>query len=317
MGVRFCFTGFTPVDTLHSADRIGLKQNGLGSTSQTNRLRAFLLHSAQFGRAVRLGRGVSIMEGYTKLFGSIVASTIWREDNATRIVWITMLAISNRHGIVEASVPGLADLARLGVDETRAALAKLLSPDPDSRTKAHEGRRILEVDGGWLIINRAKYKQKMADDDRREYLRVKQQEQRDKRVNNRQQSSTESTQHSIAEQSRAKEDGTPLPPKPENNGNSIEAVVRLVRKVGSAGWKRPENRQPSYAEERAALEVLRRPDWEAEMKTIVAFLKSVTKQDRPFYVPFTLLKLLDDWSGALDKAAMYDPHRDAPAENMI
>ena len=47
------------------------------------------------------------MTGYTKLFGSIVDSTIWRESKETKIVWITMLAKANKEGIVEASLPGL------------------------------------------------------------------------------------------------------------------------------------------------------------------------------------------------------------------
>jgi hypothetical protein len=36
-----------------------------------------------------------------------------------------------------------------------------LAPDPDSRTKDDEGRRIEEIDGGWLLLNHAKYR-KMA-----------------------------------------------------------------------------------------------------------------------------------------------------------
>lgn len=118
------------------------------------------------------------MTGYTKLFGSIVASTIWREDNATRIVWITMLALANQHGIVEASLPGLADLARVSVDDCRRAISNLEAPDPDSRTKEHEGRRIQAVDGGWLVLNHAKYRAKMRSADRTEYMRVKKQEER-------------------------------------------------------------------------------------------------------------------------------------------
>lgn len=138
------------------------------------------------------------MIGYTKLFGSIVASTIWREDDKTRIVWITMLAISNKDGIVEASVPGLADLSRVTVEECRAAVAKLESPDPDSRTKAEEGRRILPIDGGWRLVNHAKYRAKMGESERREYLRLKQQEHRARKgvstgVNKCKQTSTKST----------------------------------------------------------------------------------------------------------------------------
>ena len=138
------------------------------------------------------------MTGYTKLFGSIVASTIWREDNDTRIVWITMLALANKDGIVEASIPGLADLSRVSVDKCRIAITKLESPDEDSRTKENEGRRIRPVDGGWLLLNHAKYRAKLNADERREYFRIKKQEQRSV-SNNVQQCPTDSTPSTQAE----------------------------------------------------------------------------------------------------------------------
>jgi len=55
--------------------------------------------------------------GYTKLFSSIVHSTVWRESNHVRLVWVTLLALCDRDGRVEASVPGLADAARVTVPE--------------------------------------------------------------------------------------------------------------------------------------------------------------------------------------------------------
>lgn len=118
------------------------------------------------------------MTGYTKLFGSIVASTIWREPHETRIVWITMLAMANKNGIVEASLPGLADMARVSVDECKAAIAALEGPDEYSRTKDHDGKRIAPVDGGWAVLNHAKYRAKMGVDERREYLTEKKREER-------------------------------------------------------------------------------------------------------------------------------------------
>lgn len=136
------------------------------------------------------------MTGYTKLFGSIITSTIWREKNETRILWITMLALKNKSGIVEGSVPGLADMARLSLDDTIEALETLRAPDQYSRTKEHEGRRIEDVEGGWLVLNHAKWREKMNADERRDYLRVKQQEHRErvnKSVNKRKQRSTRST----------------------------------------------------------------------------------------------------------------------------
>jgi len=112
------------------------------------------------------------MSGYTKLFSSILASTVWREDMETRIVWITLLAMAGKNGVAEGSVPGLADFARVSVEGTRRALVKLSSPDPDSRTHENDGRRIEAVDGGWLLLNHAKYRAKLSEEERREYQRL-------------------------------------------------------------------------------------------------------------------------------------------------
>lgn len=116
------------------------------------------------------------MSGYTKLFNSILASTIWREDDKTRIVWITLLAMADKNGVAEGSVPGLADLARVSIEDTERALNALSSPDRYSRSQEHEGRRIAAVDGGWQLLNHGKYRAKMSADERREYNRVKQAE---------------------------------------------------------------------------------------------------------------------------------------------
>jgi hypothetical protein len=109
--------------------------------------------------------------GFTKLFDSLVYSTIWREDKHTKIVWITMLAIANQHGEVLVSVPGLADAARVSLEECRDALAILKAPDPDSRTTTNEGRRIEHIDGGFLILNYQKYRAIRSEDDRRTQVR--------------------------------------------------------------------------------------------------------------------------------------------------
>lgn len=98
------------------------------------------------------------MNGYTKLFSSILASSIWSEDDQTRIVWITLLAMADKHGEVHASVPGLARLAGVPIAATETALQRFLSPDPYSRTPDNEGRRLLPMEGGWRIANHAKYR---------------------------------------------------------------------------------------------------------------------------------------------------------------
>jgi hypothetical protein len=95
---------------------------------------------------------------FTKLFSSITASTIWAARDQTRILWITMLAMADQHGRVWASVPGLANIARISIPDCETALAELQAPDKYSRTKDHDGRRIEPIDGGWRLLNHAKYR---------------------------------------------------------------------------------------------------------------------------------------------------------------
>lgn len=108
------------------------------------------------------------MTGYTKLFSSILDSTIWDEDCATRILWITMLAMVNMRGQVLSSEVNMGLRARLPLDDVKKGLACLLADDPNSRTPEFNGRRIEKIDGGWQVLNYEKYRTKQ---DRTDYMR--------------------------------------------------------------------------------------------------------------------------------------------------
>jgi hypothetical protein len=55
----------------------------------------------------------------------------------------------------------------VSIRQCREALKKLSAPDPDSRTKERQGRRIEEVDGGWRLLNYLKYRDIRDADERR------------------------------------------------------------------------------------------------------------------------------------------------------
>lgn len=118
--------------------------------------------------------------GYTKLFSEIIMSTVWREPDHVRLLWITMLALKDRWHVVNASIPGLADSARITLDQCQQAIRVLSEPDPYSRTLENEGRRIAKCEGGFIILNGEKYRNKMSLDERREYQRIKQREYRER-----------------------------------------------------------------------------------------------------------------------------------------
>lgn len=134
-------------------------------------------HPARRARLIR----VSCM-AYTKLHQSILRSTVWLEPNPTRIVWITMLALADKHGEVSGSVPGLANTARVTLDECKRAIATFMGPDPYSRTPDDEGRRIEPIDGGWQILNYEKYRLEASRDDQREKTAARTRRWREKRA---------------------------------------------------------------------------------------------------------------------------------------
>lgn len=89
-----------------------------------------------------------------------------------------MLAMADKNGEIHASIPGLAKRAGVTIAECESALECFLSPDAYSRTADHEGRRIKVIDGGWSLLNHAKYRALLSSDERREYNRKKQAEYR-------------------------------------------------------------------------------------------------------------------------------------------
>lgn len=99
---------------------------------------------------------------FVKIYGTILDSSVWAENKETRLVWITLLAMADKDGYVEASYSGLARRAAVSMDECRAATAILEAPDSDSkdseRAPENEGRRIEKVSGGWVLLNHTYYR---------------------------------------------------------------------------------------------------------------------------------------------------------------
>jgi len=98
--------------------------------------------------------------GFTKLFSSITESSIWCESDKTLRVWVAFLARATWHGIVEGSVPGLAHLCRMDIEDFEVCIKILEAPDQYSRNPENDGRRIESIPGGWQILNYEIYREK-------------------------------------------------------------------------------------------------------------------------------------------------------------
>lgn len=117
---------------------------------------------------------------FAKLDHGIIKSSIWSEPPATRVVWITMLAIKDENGFVSTSRSGLCRLCNVTQLEFDAAISCLESPDIESRTPDNDGRRIDKIDGGWIILNNDKYR--LHDDIQRDKTRERVRKYREKKA---------------------------------------------------------------------------------------------------------------------------------------
>ena len=64
------------------------------------------------------------------------------------------------YGFVNASGPGIVHSAIVDQKIGMIALERLASPDRESRTEDFQGRRMVRIDGGYVILNFMKYRDK-------------------------------------------------------------------------------------------------------------------------------------------------------------
>jgi hypothetical protein len=80
--------------------------------------------------------------------------------------------------LCNAALPGLADRAKVSVEECGKALKVLSSPDKWSRSTEFQGKRVELIEGGWKLLNHAKYRAKLSAEERAQYKAEKQREYR-------------------------------------------------------------------------------------------------------------------------------------------
>ena len=120
---------------------------------------------------------------YGKLFASLYQGTL-RGQSHPILVFTNLLAHADQHGHVDKHFRAIADEVGLTVDEVKAAIAILESPDEESRNPDYAGARLIRLDEhrmwGWLIVSYAKYRAIRNEDDRRTANREAQRRWRDK-----------------------------------------------------------------------------------------------------------------------------------------
>lgn len=107
---------------------------------------------------------------YGKLFQSLYQGTM-RGQADLILVFTNLLAFKDKAGFVDKHPRCISEEVGISEDRVRAALLELEAPDPESRTDADEGKRIVRIDNhrcwGWRVVNADKYNKLRDEEERR------------------------------------------------------------------------------------------------------------------------------------------------------
>ncbi len=99
---------------------------------------------------------------YGRIHRTFFDSSICETDVTTRLVFIAMIVLSDRHGRLDVTRQALARRINVPIEDVDRAIKTLSSPDPSSRTPDHDGRRIVALDPerswGWQVVNKEQYR---------------------------------------------------------------------------------------------------------------------------------------------------------------
>lgn len=96
-----------------------------------------------------------------RVLAAVLKSSVWEEDDATRLVWVTLMLIADREGHVESTIPALAELSRQSIPAVEKAINRFL--------KTKDEHQIEATLFGWRIVNYAAIKSASQAQDDKEY----------------------------------------------------------------------------------------------------------------------------------------------------
>lgn len=104
------------------------------------------------------------MSGYVPLFDSVLDGTLFGKWPHTGI-WTCLLSQVDQYGEIDMNPALLAAKIGVPVDLLLSCVRDFMQPDPGSRTKDNDGRRLELIDPdardwGWRVINHSKYREK-------------------------------------------------------------------------------------------------------------------------------------------------------------
>lgn len=110
---------------------------------------------------------------YAKLFSRIAQSSLMEQDVETRYCFMMLLAIADSGGDVIGTDVALARAVNLPLATFKRCAEALMSPDPDSNSQIHDGRRLVQSESGrgYLVVNYVTYRSIKTAEEKKTYMR--------------------------------------------------------------------------------------------------------------------------------------------------
>lgn len=117
----------------------------------------------------------NVSSPFVKVFGQILDSSI-SENYEVRHIFEDLLKLADwRTGVVDMTPQAISRRLNIPIEKVLWGIEELCKPDPDSRSKVEEGRRLKLLSDrvwGWHIVNYLEYRQQWDMRDKREYDRA-------------------------------------------------------------------------------------------------------------------------------------------------
>lgn len=244
---------------------------------------------------------------YVKLYPSLWDGSMASDSFDLWALWVFLLAHADVDGFIEMTPEVISRRSGIPPDLVTAGLARLEAPDPRSRSRDHDGRRLEPIDDrgwGWRVVNYTAYRNLKDDDQRRRQNREAQARRRDRlrqqasagvsgpsaTVSSRQQASAHTEADADAQES------THLSPDWDVRANG---KPREAEPIGFHGfymaYPRHDGRRAAALEFRRALK--RHPDYTAADLQAAAsqFRRQVESEGRePRFIPMPKVWLSQD-----------------------
>jgi hypothetical protein len=103
------------------------------------------------------------MSGYTPVFDTVFNGTLCGKWPALP-VWLTILPLADWRGHIDLTPQAISLRTGWPMELLMQGLHELCAPDPQSRSREHEGRRLVPIDSdrgwGWRVVNIQLYRDK-------------------------------------------------------------------------------------------------------------------------------------------------------------